>query len=80
MQVAEGALGSLFRNLRTSASGLSGREAQRRLLVVDPSCQVQGGARHQAVVAAAAARSLLTGGVDGRILMVIAGPSKGGRR
>jgi hypothetical protein len=27
-------LGSLFRDLRTSASGLSGREAQRRLLVV----------------------------------------------
>jgi hypothetical protein len=50
MQVAEGPLGFVVRDLRTSTSGLSGREAQRRLLVVDPSCQVQGGARHQAVV------------------------------
>jgi hypothetical protein len=54
-----GPLGSLFRDLRTSASGLSGREAQRRLLVVDQSCQVQGGTRHRAVVAAAAAKSLI---------------------
>ena len=30
-------LGSLFRDLRTSASGLSGREAQRRLLVYGPN-------------------------------------------
>jgi hypothetical protein len=49
MQVAEGAPGLVVRDLHTSKSGLSGREAQRRLLVVDPSCQVQGGAHHQAV-------------------------------
>jgi len=46
MQVAEGAPGLVVRDLHTSKSGLSGREAQRLPLVVDLSCQVQGGARH----------------------------------